>query len=174
MIDIDILLPRLGSKFSIVGSVALWIRSYLTDRMLRRRWRIDVSCVEVSWRRLTYETGSQWWHRDCRRRLHHFGFHTLEEWSGHGCCKRMQLPHSRPPPHPSITDPRASLERFRMLWWRLGWITATRSCREHHDMTSTSWNCSAFRTVWLELCSALYGRHPVNLCSLQEMHWFLV
>ena len=32
MIDIDILLPRLESEFGIVGSVALWIRSYLTDR----------------------------------------------------------------------------------------------------------------------------------------------
>ena len=32
MIDVDILLPRLESEFGIVGSVALWIRSYLTDR----------------------------------------------------------------------------------------------------------------------------------------------
>ena len=32
MIDIDILLPRLESEFGIIGSVALWICSYLTDR----------------------------------------------------------------------------------------------------------------------------------------------
>ena len=32
MIDIDILLPRLESEFGIIGSIALWIRSYLTDR----------------------------------------------------------------------------------------------------------------------------------------------
>ena len=32
MIDIEILLPRLESEFGIIGSVALWIRSYLTDR----------------------------------------------------------------------------------------------------------------------------------------------
>ena len=32
MIDINILLPRLESEFSIIGSVALWIRLYLTDR----------------------------------------------------------------------------------------------------------------------------------------------
>ena len=32
MIDIDILLPRLESEFGIIGSVTLWIRSYLTDR----------------------------------------------------------------------------------------------------------------------------------------------
>ena len=32
IVDIDILLPRLESEFGIIGSVALWIRSYLTDR----------------------------------------------------------------------------------------------------------------------------------------------
>ena len=52
MIDIDILLPRLESEFGIIGSVALWIRSYLTDRECYVVcWRIEVGCVEVSWRR---------------------------------------------------------------------------------------------------------------------------
>ena len=32
MIEIEILLPKLESEFGIIGSVALWIRSYLTDR----------------------------------------------------------------------------------------------------------------------------------------------
>ena len=94
----DILLSRLESEF------VLWIRSYQTDRMLRRHWSIEVSCVEVSWRRPTHTAWSHWWHRDCLRRLHYSGFHTLEEWPGHGRCKNMILPHSRSPPHPSVTD----------------------------------------------------------------------
>ena len=65
--------------------------------------------------------------------------------------------------------PRWSLERFRMWWWQFGWITATRCCRDHHNTTSRN-----SRTVSLELCSVLHGRHHLNRCLLQEMHWFLV
>ena len=103
-IHMDILLPRLESEFGIVGSVALWIHSYQTDRKLRRHWCIEVSCVEVSWRRPTHKAGFLCWHRDCRWQIHHSAFHTLEEWPGHGRCKSMKLQHSRSPPHPSVTD----------------------------------------------------------------------
>ena len=68
---------------------------------------------------------------------------------------------------PSATSvhywPRASLRRFRIGWWQLGWITATRCCRGHHSTTLR--DCSASRTVLLELSSTLHGRCPLNLCS---------
>ena len=68
---------------------------------------------------------------------------------------------------PSATSvhywPCASPKRSRMGWWQLGWITATRCCRGHQQITLR--DCSASRTVLLELSSALRGRRPLNPCS---------
>jgi len=54
----------------------------------------------------------------------------------------------------------ASHERFRMWWWRLGLITATRCCREHYNTTSR--NCSTFRTV---LLCATWNTHSKPLLA---------